>query len=48
MLQPVCMVLVLLVWRYDRSAKHVSVLAMSLFIDAAALLRGFGVAGVVL
>ena len=35
-------------WCYDRSAVHVSVLAMSCFVEAEALLRGVGVAGVVL
>ena len=47
-LQLVCMILVWLVLCYDRSATHVSVLAMSCFVEATKLLCVFCVVGVVL
>ena len=34
-------------WCYDRSAAHVSLLAMSCIVETTMFLRGFGVAGVV-
>ena len=47
-LQRLCAASMLLVWCYDRSAAHASVLPMSCFVSITAVSCGCGVAGVVI